>query len=114
MIHHGRELVVEQVVVEGLTRLFVEKELLAQAETDGHGHAAVHLCFCKGGVDEISAVVDVDDVLERDLAHRDIDLDVGKGAAKRIGVVADGVGRLGGDVLGVRGVVLRGHRKVFQ
>ena len=68
----------------------------------------------KRGGDKLAAVVDVHDVQQLDLAHRDIDLDLGERAAEGIGVVADGVGRLGGDVLGVRGVVLRGHRKVFQ
>ena len=74
----------------------------------------MYLRFRKGGVDEVSAVVDIDDVLERDLAHRDIDLDLGKGAAEGVGIVANGKGRLGGDVLGIRGVVLCGHRKFLE
>ena len=114
VIHKGGQLVVQQVVVQGLAGLFIEQQLLAHAVADGHGHAAVYLCLRQSGIDEAAAVVDVDDLVELHLAQGDIHLHIGEGAAEGIGVVADGVGGFGGDVLAVRRVVLGGHGQLLQ
>ena len=66
------------------------------------------------GVDELAAVVDVDEPQELDLAHRDIDLDFRKAAPKGIGVVADRIRRFRRDVLRVGGVILRGHCELLE
>ncbi len=52
MVHEGGELVVQQVVVQGLAGLVVELQLLAEAVADGHGHAAVDLGLRQRRVDE--------------------------------------------------------------
>ena len=101
MVHKGGQLVVQQVVVQGSAGLFVEFQLLGEAEADAHGHAAVDLGLRQGGVDEGSAVVDIDDVQQFHLAHGDVHLHLGKGAAEGVGVGLD-LGRgLRGDVLAV-------------
>ena len=58
--------------------------------------------------------MDIDKPQELDLAHRDIDLDLRKAAPKGIGVVADRIRRLGRNMLGVGGVILRGHCKLLE
>ena len=74
VVHEGRELVVEQVVVERPAGLLIEQQLLGQAVADAHGHTAVDLRLRQGGVDEAAAVVDVDDLVELHLAQGDIHL----------------------------------------
>ena len=46
----------------------------------------------KWGVDKTAAVVNVDDLVQLDLAQGDIHLHIGEGAAEGVGIVADGVG----------------------
>ena len=59
MIHHGGQLIVQQIVIQRLARLFIEQQLLAQVETDGHGHTAMPLRLCQPGVDPFAAVMAV-------------------------------------------------------
>ena len=74
----------------------------------------MHLRLSQRRVDELAAVVDVHDVQQLDFAHRDIDFDLGECAAEGIGVVADGVSRFRCEVLGMDGVILRGHGQLGQ
>lgn len=114
MIHKGGQLVVQQIVVQGLTGLFIEQQLLAHTVADGHGHTAVDLGLRQGGIDKTAAVVNVDDLVQLDLAQGDVHLHIGEGATEGVGIVADGVGGFGGDVLAVRRVVLGGHGQFTQ
>ena len=53
--------------------------------------------------------MDIDNVFQRYLAHRNINFNLGKCAAEGVGVVADGVGALGGNMFAVHGIILRSH-----
>ena len=69
--------------------------------TERQGYRVYRLRFGKLGVDELAAVVDVDDLVQRDVAHGDIHRDLGTAAAEGIGVILDLICRLGGDMLAV-------------
>src|SRR5699024_1390965 len=84
MVHKGGQLVVQQVVVQGLAALGIKEQLLRQAEADAHAHAAVDLGLRQGGVDDGAGVVDVDQIQQLYLAHGDVHLNLGKGAAEGI------------------------------
>ena len=114
MVHHGGQLVVQQVVVQGLAGLFVEQQLFGKAVADAHGHTAMDLCLRQGGVDEAAAVMDIDDAFQRYLAHGNVYLHLREGAAEGIGVGADGGGALRRDMLGVDRVILGGHGQMGQ
>lgn len=114
VIHKGGELVVQQVVVERAAGLRVELQLLGHAVADSHGHAAVHLRLSKLRVDELAAVVHVDELQQLHLAQGDVDLDLRERAAEGIGVVLDLVSRFRRQMLGVRQAVERLRGKLAE
>ena len=58
--------------------------------------------------------MDIDDALQRYLAHGNVYLHLCEGATKGIGVGADGGGALRRDMLGVDRVILGGHGQMGQ
>ena len=86
MVHECGQFVIQQIVVQRAAGLLVKHQPLGQAESDAHTHAAVHLCLCQRGIDKRPRVMAVHHVQQLRLAHWDIHLHLGNGAAEGVGV----------------------------
>ena len=79
--------------------------MLGERIADPHCHAAVDLCSGQRGVDQSPAVVNIDDIEYVDASLGNIDFDLGKAAAERIGVIRALTGAFRRNVLCLGGMV---------
>ena len=87
MIQHGGELIIKEVAVEQFPGFGIVYELLIHAVTYGHAHAPVNLACRRQGINELSAVVAVNQVKEFDFPEGNIHFHF-----------CEGIGRVGDDV----------------
>ena len=81
-VHKGRKLIIEKIVVIYMAGLPIDQHLFEQRCADPHKSSAMNLAGGLNRIKDDPGIMDIDNLVDLDLAQGNIDIDINKGAAE--------------------------------